>query len=200
MKLIDRIHETRIKGRRAKVLSQELAALMPQDGRVLDVGCGDGCVASGIVEIRSDVKIEGVDVLIQPNSRVPVRQFDGVHLPAEDNSFDTVLFVDVLHHTDDPRPLLAEAKRVSCNTIVIKDHLREGVLAYSTLRLMDRVGNERFGVRLPFNYWRRQKWQDEFRALQLEVEIWNEKLGLYPWPLALVFDRSLHFIARLRVT
>ena len=200
MKIIDRMHETRIKGRRAQVLSRDLAALMPQNGRVLDVGCGDGLVAWSIREIRGDVKIEGVDVLIQPAPHVPVRQFDGLHLPADDKSFDTVMFVDVLHHTDDPRPLLAEARRVSCNTIVIKDHLREGFMANSTLRLMDHVGNKRFGIRLPYNYWRRQQWQDEFRALQLEVETWNERLGLYPWPLTLIFDRSLHFIARLRAS
>ncbi len=180
------------------MLSRRLAELMPRQGRVLDVGCGNGLVAWSIRQVRPDVTIEGVDVLIQPSPHVPVRQFDGLHLPAEDASFDAVMFVDVLHHTDDPRPLLAEARRVSRSAIVIKDHLREGLLANATLRLMDHVGNARFGIRLPYNYWKRKQWQDEFGALQLEVEKWNEKLGLYAWPLSLWFDRSLHFIARLR--
>jgi SAM-dependent methyltransferase len=199
MKLIDNVHETRIKGRRAEVLSRRLAELMPQQARVLDVGCGNGLVAWSIRQVRPDVTIEGVDVLIQPDPRVPVRQFDGLHLPADDASFDVVMFVDVLHHTDDPRPLLAEARRVSRAAIVIKDHLREGLLANATLRLMDHVGNARFGIRLPYNYWSRKQWQDEFRTLQLDVEAWNEKLGLYPWPLTMWFDRLLHYIARLRV-
>jgi SAM-dependent methyltransferase len=199
MKVIENLHETRIKGRRAEVLSRRLAELMPENGRVLDVGCGNGLVAWSIRQIRPDISIEGVDVLLQPDPHVPVRQFDGLHLPADDRSFDTVMFVDVLHHTDDPHPLLAEARRVSRSSIVIKDHLREGLLANATLRLMDHVGNARVGVRLPYNYWKRKQWQDEFRALGLAVEQWDEKLGLYPWPLSMWFERSLHFISRLQI-
>jgi hypothetical protein len=86
-------------------------------------------------------------------------------------------FVDVLHHTDDPRVLLRGA-RVARRNILIKDHTRNGLFAGPTLRFMDGVGNARFGVALPYNYWTRQQWQDAFRDLDVEVEVWQSRHGL----------------------
>jgi hypothetical protein len=107
------------------------------------------------------------------------------------------MFVDVLHHAADPAKLLAEGVRVSRRWVLIKDHLREGLLASATLRLMDRVGNSRYGVPLPYAYWRRAQWDAAFAGLGLERRYWSDRLGLFPFPLDLVFERSLHFVALL---
>jgi hypothetical protein len=96
--------------------------------------------------------------------------------------------------------LLREAARVACKTILIKDHTLDGILAGATLRLMDRVGNERYGVALPFNYWPRRKWLEAFDALNLKVNVWQKDLHLYPPPADWVFGRSLHFIAQVGVS
>jgi hypothetical protein len=107
------------------------------------------------------------------------------------------MFVDVLHHAEDPQALLAEGVRVSRDWVLVKDHLREGLLAGATLRFMDRVGNSRYGVPLPYAYWKRARWDAAFTALGLERRFWSERLGLYPFPLGFVFERSLHFVALL---
>ena len=93
--------------------------------------------------------------------------------------------------------LLREAKRAARKAIVIKDHCSEGLFGYSTLRLMDWVGNAPHGVVLPYNYWSRQQWTAAFAELQLKVSIWQDRLGLYPFPASLAFERKLHFIAVL---
>ena len=62
------------------------------------------------------------------------------------------MFVDVLHHTEDPMALLGEAVRVARKTIVVKDHTLNGFLAGPTLHFLDRVGNARHDVALPYNY------------------------------------------------
>ena len=80
-----------------------------------------------------------------------------------------VTFVDVLHHAADPRALLAEGARVARHSLVIKDHLLRGFLAGPTLRFMDRIGNERHGVSLPYDYWRPETWTHAFEALGLRV-------------------------------
>jgi SAM-dependent methyltransferase len=108
------------------------------------------------------------------------------------------MLVDVLHHAEDPLALLREAARVARTAVAIKDHLREGLAANATLRFMDWVGNGRFGVRLPYRYWTREEWREAFAETGLVVEHWNEKLALYAPPASLLFDRSLHFVARLR--
>jgi len=66
-----------------------------------------------------------------------VETFDGKSIPYGDGSFDVVMFVDVIHHADQPMTLLREAARVARQAILIKDHLVEGTLAYLTLQLMD---------------------------------------------------------------
>lgn len=193
------IHQRWVYDRRVRVLADVLAPLLSRDARVLDVGCGDGRVAAALRERRPDVAVQGLDVLVRPGTRIPVREFDGSRIPEDARSFDDVLFVDVLHHADDPAALLAEGRRVARAAVVIKDHLRDGLLAGPTLRLMDRVGNERHGVRLPYHYWSRAQWTAEFRAQALEARGFRDRLPLYPGPADWIFGRRLHFAARLEI-
>jgi len=197
--LLDRVHGRRVHPRRVRVLADHLQAILSNGATVLDVGCGDGLLSATIAERRPDLRVEGIDVLVREGAHIPVTHFNGKVLPFPDRSFDDVMFVDVLHHTDDPNVLLREAARVSRRGIVLKDHLLEGWLAGPVLRFMDRVGNVRHGVALPHNYWPRRRWTEAFAALGLRERSRREDLHLYPWPADLVFGRSLHFVARLEV-
>lgn len=200
MLLLDHFHQKHIFSRRVSVLAGRLAPLLPKSGKILDVGCGDGTIDRLIADQRPDIYIEGIDVLIRPITLIPVTTFDGKQIPFENKSFDTVMFVDVLHHTDDPSVLLQEAARVARHSIVMKDHCLNGFLAESSLKFMDWVGNTRHGVRLPYNYWPEQRWREAFTRLSLKVDVWQPNLGLYPWPLSMAFERRLHFVARLVVS
>lgn len=188
------VHDRFIFSRRIVVLAKLLGHLIPPGARVLDVGCGDGSIDALITDHRPDISVEGIDPLVRPSARIPVRSFDGVEIPYPDRSFDVVMFVDVLHHTDDPRVLLREAGRVG-NAVLIKDHFLEGVFAGTTLRAMDWVGNARHGVALPYNYWPKSRWLSAFNDLDLQPVEMKTKLDLYPAPLSWLFDRKLHFIA-----
>jgi SAM-dependent methyltransferase len=200
MNLNERIHGAYVAGRRVRKLAGHLAEVLPDGASVLDVGCGDGQLDRLVAERRPDLSFRGIDVLVRDAPEIPVAPFNGSEIPFDDASVDVVLFVDVLHHTEDPMVLLREAVRVTRRTVVIKDHDRSGLLAAPTLRFMDRVGNARFGVSLPYNYWPRRRWLDAFNALGLKVVVWKKRLGLYPQPADLVFGRSLHFLAELERT
>lgn len=199
MKLIEQIHGNYIHGRRVESLKRGLLSVLPSSGKLLDIGCGDGLLASRIAAERTELSIEGIDVLVREDTHIPVTAFDGQRFPYADNSFDAVMFVDVLHHTDNPQQLLAEAKRVSRECIVLKDHNCNGLLAHSTLRFMDRVGNQRFGVELPYNYLSRQQWQTLFQNVGLSETEYLAHIDLYPLLLKPFFERQLHFINRLSV-
>jgi SAM-dependent methyltransferase len=196
--VLNALHGRLIFGRRVEALADALATVLPSGpGRVLDLGCGDGQVAVALMRRRPELVVEGVDVLVRPVSHIPVTPYDGVTLPFADHSFDHVTIVDVLHHTDDPAAVLTEAARVAAGSVVIKDHLREGLLAGPVLRLMDWVGNRGHDVRLPYNYLDGQQWQAAFDAAGFEEVERQERIGLYPVPLNWAFERRLHFVSRL---
>jgi len=199
MSFTELIHGDYVHNRRTRILCNHLARIIPDNFHVLDVGCGDGLLSRLVSQSRPDIVLEGIDVLVREHSYIPIVKFDGQVIPYDDSSFDGVMFVDVLHHTPDPMNLLREGLRVARRAIVIKDHTLNGVFAGLTLRWMDEIGNARHGVSLPYNYWPRQRWIDAFETLGLCVGIWKTKLRLYPYPANWIFDRSLHFIARLDI-
>ena len=195
LSLTSTLHEVVVFGRRTRVLSERILPLFPANARVLDVGAGDGTIASLWQKTRPDLCVEGIDVLVRSDTKVPVREFDGRTIPYSNKSADVVVFVDVLHHTDDPLPLLRDAARVARKKIVIKDHFSENFLDHSTLRLMDWVGNAAHGVALPYNYLSRAAWQRLFAEAALRQKGVELRLPLYPFPASLIFGRGLHFIA-----
>jgi SAM-dependent methyltransferase len=160
MSLIERIHAEYVHNRRVRVLRDHLVVLIPQDARALDVGCGDGLLDHLILQERPDIELRGIDTLVREQTHIPVDAFDGLVIPHANASCDVVMFVDVLHHTEEPLVLLREAVRVARKAIVIKDHTRNGFLAASTLHFLDWVGNARHGVTLPY-----QCLEEKFGAL-----------------------------------
>ena len=197
--MIEALHEHHVKSRRIQRLGYWLDQMIrPEDQSLLDVGTGDGRLLADLAQRHPRLKIEGIDLLVRPDAAIAVRPYDGTHFPYPDQSFDIVSFVDVLHHTPDPAVLLREACRVARRAVIIKDHRVSGFLARPTLRFMDGVGNARFGVALPYNYWTPTQWHQTFAQLHLTPALLIRPLHLYPAWADWLFGRDLHFIARLQ--
>jgi len=200
MRLTDLVHGGVVHPRRGRVLAEHAARLVPTNACVLDVGTGDGRIAAAVAERRPDLRIHGMDVALRERAAIPVTAFDGRTLPVDSRSVDVVMFIDVLHHADDPLALLREGARVARSCLVIKDHLCEGRLDRARLTFMDDVGNTRHGVALPHNYWSSREWSQAIDRLSLKRAVWEVGgLGLYPWPASLIFGGTLHVVARLGV-
>ena len=195
--ILNAAHNSAVFNRRVQVLARHVAGAIPTGGTVLDLGAGDGSIAAAIMAQRPDLAIAGVDVMLRPVTRIPVSLYDGVTLPFADQSVDYVTIVDVLHHTEAPGAVLAEAARVARKGVIVKDHLNEGLLAGPTLRFMDWVGNRGHDVVLPYNYLDRAGWAGAQAQAGLQIAIRKDRLGIYPAPFTYVFDRKLHFVDRL---
>lgn len=199
MSLLDVLHGRLIFGRRVDRLADAVAARLPSNATVLDIGSGDGSIAYAILERRPDLSITGVDVLLRRATRIPVIEYDGSTLPFLDDCFDAVCLIDVLHHSDDPQRLLSEASRVSRDLVLIKDHIADGFLAVPTLKFMDWIGNARHGVTLPYNYLTGAEWHEHLGKARLTVQGWDTDVRLYPKPLSAVFGRGLHVFIDLGI-
>ena len=192
-----RTHRRLVMNRRVQRLAAHIATLVPDDAvRILDVGAGTGELAVAVSDLRPDVSFTGVDVYIRPQTFIPVTDYDGKTLPFEDDSFDAVTIVDVLHHCDDPAAVLVECARVARRWVIIKDHIADSRWQYRVLRFMDWVGNRAHGVVLPYNYLSSDAWQSAFIAAGLQPRRQITRLGLYPQPFSLVFDADLHFVGQ----
>jgi SAM-dependent methyltransferase len=193
---LDSIHSSYVHRRRVAILCNHLLRFLPSDSTILDIGSGDGLLGCMLKKRGTGLKVQGIDVLPRDKSFIPVLLFDGVTIPYPDKSFDFALLVDVLHHTDDPMLLLWEADRVARRGFIIKDHVTSGVFSWYTLRFMDWIGNARYLVKLPYNYWTQTQWQEAVLRLGWKTDQWEHDLGLYPIPADFVFGRRLHFIGR----
>lgn len=154
---------------RLRHLPPRLLAHIGDAETLLDLGAGDGRLAQALMKGRPGLLITGVDVCARAEAAIPVLRYDGHRLPFADNSFDLVLLIDILHHTEDPAQVLAEASRVARRALLIKDHYWENRWDHWLLSVSDYLGNRAYEVPLPYAFLRLEEWAHLFRASGLTV-------------------------------
>ena len=150
-------------------LPGRLIAHVEHGAGLLDVGCSDGRLAHALRRLKPTITVTGVDVVPQPDTLVQVVIYNGAVLPFADDTFHTVMLVDVLHHDLQPERLLGEAMRVARRRVLIKDHYWVTPLDRQVLAASDYLGNRAYGIALPYNYLRREQWRALFAGLQANV-------------------------------
>ena len=111
--LLKNLHHKYVFLRRINVLSTQIAQQLPNDIRILDIGCGDGTISKMILENKKNVSIEGIDVFARETCAIPFKMFDGKTIPFAANEYDATMFVDVLHHTTNIKELLRSSAILS---------------------------------------------------------------------------------------
>ncbi|MCF6286075.1 MAG: class I SAM-dependent methyltransferase, partial [Candidatus Hydrogenedentes bacterium] len=87
--------------------------MIPQNATVLDVGCGNGSLAAGILLLRPDIHVEGIDIETVPSASIDIHYYDGKRIPFPDHSWDVCMANDVIHHCNDAKEILEEICRVA---------------------------------------------------------------------------------------
>lgn len=177
-----------------------IVALVPSAEAMLDVGASDGRVAARVAERVGASSVEGIDVELQDDPAIPVTQYDGTTFPFPDDCFDLVTIVDVLHHCEDPRAVLAEALRVvrPGGAVVVKDHVRRGRWGNFVLLTMDKSSNYGVHELAAGKYLSADEWD----ALVVDVggrteqKVWPFKIHGLPWKL--VAPSSYHLLLRIQ--
>jgi ubiquinone/menaquinone biosynthesis C-methylase UbiE len=152
---------------RKRCLPGRLMPHVPKGSAVLDVGSGNGYIASCMVQGGGAASVVGLDVLLHPNPLIPVIKFDGERLPYDDNAFDMVTLIDVLHHSDHPERLLKEAARVARHRVLVKDHYWVTRFDRWLLHFSDYLGNKPYNISLPYNFLHMDQWAALFDDLAL---------------------------------
>jgi ubiquinone/menaquinone biosynthesis C-methylase UbiE len=103
--------------------AEDIAAVAPDGGAVLDIGTGPGVLLVELARLRPDLRMTGVDLspdmvaaaernLREFPGRASALRGDVAHLPFPDDSFDLIVSSLSLHHWDDPRAAGPELARV----------------------------------------------------------------------------------------
>lgn len=105
--------------------AEKLSARGFKGGRIIDVGCGSGATNILLAEKFIDSEIVGIDLsdpLVQLanlnayeanlGERVRFEKADVQQIPYEDNSFEVVLNVNMVHLVEDPIQMLNEIERL----------------------------------------------------------------------------------------
>lgn len=167
---------------RPKLLSV-MDLLLPDEGRILDIGCGFGLFASYFGQTQSRRRIVGVD----PNKRriaIAQRVSEQVGLPgntfhagdarsaAIEGPFAGAYVLDVMHHVPekDQRPLLERLRDLLApeGVLVIKDITTDPTFGLEFTRLLDRV---MVGWNEPLCYRHHYEWAEMLTSLGFRVRM-----------------------------
>lgn len=119
---------SKIYERAARKMCSDCNGFISRGSRILDVGCGSGIVAKNLANFFESLLI-AVDIKDNRAVNIPFKIIDGKNLPFRDNEFDVCFISYVLHHTQEPKALLEEAKRVTKDRIIIYEDLAEGKMS-----------------------------------------------------------------------
>ena len=109
--------------------------------RILDLGAGEGYVGEHL-QREMDAHVQLADVVNLNRTTLPHRTYDGQVLPFDDNQFDVTLLYFVLHHCENPKQVLREARRVSREGVIVVESTYSAPWQHRLLYALD-VGANR---------------------------------------------------------
>lgn len=141
--------------------------------KILDIGAGGGWIAKEIKK-RKNADVVLLDTVDFNQTDLEHVLYDGETMPFPDNHFDVSLLIFVLHHCKNPLKVLAEAKRVSRNKIIIAEDIPTSFVNKIFLCFWDIfVGLPSLikipGENMPFNFKTIIQWQNIFNDFHLKL-------------------------------
>lgn len=100
------------RGKRSEYVAQRFSPLLDKK-KVLDVGCFNAPLRT----LLKDTDYTGIDFVGDPDIEINLQQCS--KLPFDDNSFDSVICIDVLEHLDNLHIIFEELIRVSNKNVII---------------------------------------------------------------------------------
>jgi SAM-dependent methyltransferase len=157
-----------------------LAGLMPDEGKVLDFGCGNMYTSRELSKLKPGLHITGIDVIRDQNfdeSLLSTGKLDFCllttrELPFPDNTFEVSFALAVMHHTDNPEYYLSELKRVTkpSGCIILIEEMYINWLDKIYISAQDWILNKmKAGVPVPLNFRSKKHYLKEFERQGLTI-------------------------------
>lgn len=122
--------------RRSRRMMEQVAAWLPAEGPVLDLGSGTGHFSARLAR-ESGLEVVTADVCdIHVVGPPPVSIGDGA-LPFREGTFSAALLLFMLAYPNEPVRVLSEAARVTRGPIIVVQTLHSGRVGYAWLRVRE---------------------------------------------------------------
>ena len=169
---------SKIYGFAAKRMCLECSSFIKNNSGILDIGCGSAVIANQFQRFFH-AEITGVDVRDHRISPIRFRLIDGFTVPLPNNSFDVVLINYVLHHSQNPLALLAEAKRMVKDKIIVYEDLPEGFLPKLWCMIHTNLFDAFFKNPAKTSFKTKKEWEEIFKNLELNV-VFEKRVRNFP--------------------
>jgi len=166
MKKLRAIIGETIFGSRVNWEVSRIVPFLPKKGTILDLGAGTGLFTKAF--FRLGYRMEPVDIKNRSYYyTAPSHIYNGKNLPYQENQFAACILFAVLHHTPDPRAVLAEAARVSKRLVIYEDIVTNVFQRFYTY-VIDSVLNKEF-IGHPHSNKTEAEWVELFRKFGLKI-------------------------------
>jgi len=152
---------------RAHLIASIYKRWFKTNAKVLDVGCGTGIV-SNLLREELKLKVTGCDIKNYLVHNIPFVKIKGDKLPFPKQSFDVVLFNDVLHHIESSKQkqVIDEALRVGKNVFIFEIEPSLGGRIFDVL--LNKLHYDDLAV--PLSFRSIKDWQQIFKQISARSE------------------------------
>jgi len=170
--------------KKAIIKKERLFKFYSKNENILDIGSGN--CALNLLTKKAGFNITGVDIINKSafNEIKPVIYIGG-KLPFNDNEFDIVQLITILHHIKNPEETIREAVRVGKKIIIMEDIYSSKFQKYITF-VADSINNWEF-----IGHPHTNKSDEEWRKIFIENKLKIEKVEYYKF---LVFFKQVTYI------
>ncbi len=171
----------RLTHQRSLKFAQYIAKLVPEGSKVLDFGCGNMYTAIELQKILKSIHVTGMDVVkdqnlddkLLQNPNLSFKLLTTKEVPFADNTFDIVIALATMHHTEDPEYYLSELKRIIKPTgaIILIEEMYINIFDKVFISSQDWLLNKmKAGVPVPLNFRSHKHYLAEFKKQGLKTE------------------------------
>ncbi len=171
----------RLTQKRSSKFATELSRLIPEGSTVLDFGWGNMYTAIELLKLSPTLHITGIDPVKDQNlneeklkdERLEFKQLTTREIPFPDNTFDIVVALAVMHHTDNPEYYLSELKRVikPTGSIILMEEMYINFVDKIWISSQDWILNKmKEGIAVPLNFRSNAHYLEEFKRQGLTIE------------------------------
>ena len=167
--------------------------------KILDFGCGSMEISKKL-ETKNYVKsIVGSDIFNHTYKSQKLVYINYERLFKENEKFDIIFIVDVLHHIgiDDAYKTLRKLSNLS-KVIIVKDHFEYGFFSRQLLRFVDFYANYGYGVNVPKKYFNKISWKKNLIKSNFKEMLHYKNFQQHDGLFNFILNKKHHFISVIK--